>query len=543
MTNLNTQHIAPGNPGVLRRNLAHHKVAILAALGFGALVNILALAAPLFALQVYDRVLGSRSEETLLVLIVLLAIALAGMGVLDHIRKRILAHLGLALANALAPHVRQAQLTGGPHRQNLQARLNDVHGACASNALAALLDLPWAPLFLAGLFLFHPMLGWWAISLALAGLAYAVWGWRSQGSSPPAPPAHSANTPSPGPLALASFAADAAHARTTEQALADRSARAAATMNTARIYAQSLTIALAALLVLRGALTPGAILASTVLLARFLAPFDQLGAGIVALKRGWRAARDLSDLPELPRLVTPPATGPYTVKNLSAIGPTPGTLCLRDISFSLKPGQTMGIIGPNGAGKSALLAHLSGQMPLAMGNIVPWPTWQSVVHVPHFVDLTGLSIADIVSGGHPNPDPKRLKQALCAMKLEHTVQDLPDGPDQRIGSHAISMGQMRALALARLAYQMPPVALLDEPFSGLDAAFRSSLCAVLDRMTQAGSIIIMATHHPSALPKADHILVLESGRQRAFGPAAQVLARSTRNVAHLGPVALARQRP
>ena len=544
MTTTKSQYSSAHATPPFRRNLANHKHVYGFVFFLSGLVNALALSAPLFALQVYDRVLNSRSEETLLVLVAILAIALAGMSALDHFRRRLLANLGASLAADLTRSAIAGQKTSGRSiRQTGQ--LDQLHGAMAAPAMAALFDVPWLPLFAGGLFLFHPVMGWWVLSAGAVYVICIALGWRRANTGVAATvrswPKHA---PNPRPVFWTTCAAGQTQTRLAAQKSADLVARRAAFVALFRTLVQSLTIALAALLVLRGQMTPGAILASTVLLAKFLGPFEHINAGVGTLRSGWHAARQLWDLPpKNDERTTRTAYSPLDVKELSTTRFGGGQFALRNISFHVPAGKVMGVIGPNGAGKSRLLAALAQDQSPPLGTIIPAFDPETSLHIPQVLNLDGQTISEVISGGHPAPDTARLWAALAEAGLDGAVRTFPDGLEQVIGPDGpFSAGGARMLVFARLSYQSPRLVLLDDPFAGLDASSLRRAHAIVGRAAENGSVIIVASNSPSNLTKADLILALDRGRQVAFGPAAEVLVQTTQNVARIGPTSIGRMR-
>ena len=535
MTAHNTQQPKPTQYRPFWRILAQNRRAFGAVVLFGGVASLLALSGPIFALQIYDRVLNSRSEETLLVLCVILSLALVFMGLIDHIRRRILAHVGADIANALTEPVCHALVhnSAQPPAADLND-LNNMQTACGSAAVAALLDILWTPLFLVGLFLFHPFLGWWAVCVAFVAMLQSARNWRQCETSDPgiavAPTIGVAA--SPGPKAHVTLARDKVSQRMAGQPGQDRDAGRSVLATTLRAFVQSMTIALAALLVLRGALTPGAILAATVLMARFMAPFDAIVAQTSVLKRGLAAAHKLALVCEPSKPQEYPATRPpasIKVRNLTVTAPDRAQFALSGLSFDLPRGRVLGVIGPNGAGKSALLAALAGRATPTMGTIHPRPQAGTSVLVPQTPMPVCATLSALVSAHHPGPHEDRIWQAIKVAGLSDWANALPLGLETPLNTteNTLSAGQWRMVHLAQIAYQAPRLILLDEPTQDLDAQALARLRDFLRRATENGTTVIIATNKPSALFNADFILALDKGRQTAFGPAADVLAATT----------------
>jgi ATP-binding cassette, subfamily C, bacterial len=375
---------------------AASRKAILTAFLFSAFVNILMLTAPLYMLQVYDRVLVSRSEETLLALTLLMAFLFLIMGVLDHARSRIMARVGARLQEKLDPRVLAAafrRLTVAPQDINALAAQRDLDAMArfwASPVLLALFDAPWAPVYIAAIFIFHPWLGYLAIG---GGLVLVLFSWLNQRSTDkPMKAANTAslaaerqaeNMKSESELVQALGMAGAAFARlrlrrnmALEQGLvaSDSAGQYAVLTKTFRLFLQSAMLGLAAWLVLRQELSAGAMIAASILMGRALQPVEQAVGQWAVVTRAQQAKARLAELlagnpPPAPRTALPRPKALLEVQALTVLPPGGSGPVLRGITVTVPPGQAVGVIGPSGSGKSSLARALIGIWRPSSGRI------------------------------------------------------------------------------------------------------------------------------------------------------------------------------
>lgn len=362
----------------------------LLVLFFGSFVNILVLTGPIFALQVYDRVLGSRSQETLVSLTLLMAFLFLMMGILDHVRKRIAARLGERITSSIErpvfEYLANSDRTGALPTVDPMKDIETLRQFCASPLLIALTDLIWIPLFAVALAILHPALGWLAILGGATFFIPAICHLVINGSGRPDDVGEYQeaatvveNAISGRRLGLAGAPVSGMFqrwqslrrlARSAALKSQDKRAVLASSAQTFRIFLQSATIALGANLVLRDQLTAGAIIASTVLLARALAPLDMVSQNTQTLAAVISAARRISRIMALPEVsdtrVTPPEPG-ISVQQLTVFPPDRRRAALRMINFDLAPGMALGVTGRSGCGKSALVKTIIGLWPAAGG--------------------------------------------------------------------------------------------------------------------------------------------------------------------------------
>lgn len=535
---------------------------------FSVFVNLLLLTGPLYMLQVYDRVLGSRSEETLIALTLLITFLFLAMGILDHVRGRVMGRIAARFQSRLDRRVFEAsvrRLSVLPNDQLALPATRDLEAVqrlLASPVLLALFDIPWTPLFVAAIFVFHPWLGW----LSLAGGAIIIGlallnQWATRGpqmrlnaaQSQAERTADTLRTEAETVQALGmSGAGFARWNRQRSEALArstdagDVSGAFTVTSRTFRLFLQSAVLGLGAWLVLRGELTPGAMIAASILLGRALAPVEQSVGQWPMVQRAQEGWQRLSAL-----LTVQPAEGQRTelprpkasldVSGLSVVPPGEQVAVLRGVSFRLEPGQALGVIGPSGSGKSSLARAITGVWRPTAGKIrldgatldqYPPDTLGALIgYLPQRVALFDGTIADNIARLSPEPDSARIVAAAQAAAAHDMILRLPDGYDSRVSSLGgrLSGGQIQRIGLARALYGDPVLLVLDEPNSNLDNEGSQALnIAIRALKARGGSVLIMA-HRPAAIQECDVLLVMQDGTRAAFGPRDQVLRDMVKN--------------
>ncbi len=519
------------------------------------------LTGPLFMLQVYDRVLGSRSEETLVALALLVVFLYGAQALLDHARGRVLARVGDRLVQRLEGPVFAADLdcaaasSGSPGPGGLAA-LEALRRLLASPLPAALLDLAATPLFIAGLFLFHVALGWLGVAgcTTLLVLATANQISTRRAAHTAAAAARAAERAATHFLEEAAALrglgmADAARARWqalrldalgSGAAAADRAGGFAAATRALRLLLQSAVLALGAWLVLAGAITAGAMVAASILLGRALAPVEiAVGQWEVAQRglAGWRTLAGRTgtgDVAARPtRLPRPPAR--LEVEGLVLVPPGARQPVLRGVSFSVAPGQAMAVIGPSGAGKSSLARALTGIWPPAAGSIRlggvaldrydPALRGRLVGYLPQRTVLFEGTVAENIARFEPHPVDGAIVGAAEQAEAHALIANLPAGYETPLGpgGAALSGGQAQRISLARALYGDPVLVILDEPEAGLDAAGSAALGAAVRALKAAGRAVVVMAHRAAVIRDCELVLVLEGGAQRAFGPRDPVL--------------------
>lgn len=535
---------------------------------FSFFVNMLMLTGPLFMLQVYDRVLGSRSEATLVALVVLVAVLYLIMGLLDHARGRVLARVGARFQATMDRRVFEAVLKRAvvPIERTRPATglkdLESVQRLMSSPALFAVFDMPWVPIFLGAIFIFHPLLGF----LAMAGGVFLI-GVTILNQMITRKPVNEANGMS---AAADNFAESIREEGEVIQGLGMRGAvlnrwrsyrdRALAAQisssdltgtfstssKTFRLFLQSMMLAVGAYLVLRGELTPGAMIAGSILLGRALAPVEQaIGQWplVIRARQGWSSLSELLEkTPEdQKRTELPVPRAIMEAQQITVIPPGEQIATLRMVSFRIEPGQAMGVIGPSGAGKSTLARAIlgiwrpaSGKVRLdgaSLDNYDPDVLGQHIGYLPQDVALFNGTIAENIARMSDQPDPKLVVEAAKKAGAHDMILKMPDGYDTRItgGSGRLSGGQKQRVGLARAMYGNPVILVLDEPNSNLDSVGSEALNQAIRQMKTEGKSVIIMAHRPAAIAECELILYIEGGMRKAFGPRDEVLREQLKN--------------
>lgn len=539
----------------------------IAAIAFSCGVNLLMLTSPLYMMQVYDRVLGSQSEATLVALTLLLTLLFLIMAILDHFRGRVLARIGAAYQTSLDRRVFEAALTrhfAAPEDRSAIAAQRDVEAIRAfwsSPALTALIDMPWTPLYLGAIFIFHPLLGWLAIAGGAIILALALMNQRqtrtalARASEAALVADNSADrlrsdSETIRALGMTGAAFDRwqkARSVALGQGLlaADQGGGWGAASRGFRLYLQSAMLGLAAWVVLRGELSPGAMIAASILLGRALQPLEQAVAQWPLVSRAQEARARLSELltripAPAPRTALPRPAARIEVSGLTIIPPGQSAPTLRGLSFSLQPGQALGVIGPSGAGKSTLARALTGLWHPASGSIRldgatldQFPTDRLgalIGYLPQRVSLFDGTIAENIARLAPGDDAAIVAAARTADAHEMILR-LTQGYDTRMDAAGgqLSGGQVQRIGLARALYGNPVLLILDEPNSNLDNEGSLAVNTAIRAHKAAGGAALIMAHRPAAIQECDMLLVLENGQRRAFGPRDQVLREMVQN--------------
>lgn len=541
---------------------------IAAVVVFGFFVNLLMLAGPLYILNVYDRVLSSRSVETLVALTLLLAFVYIMMGILDYVRGRIMGRVGAEFQSALDKPVFDATLRATKLRQmpeRATTGVQDLEAAqrlITSPALLALFDLPWVPLFFLGIFIFHPILGFLALGGAALILTLAVLNQyalrRHVGAAQTANLAAKnistqirAESGLVSSMGLRNAAFDRwQHARDRSLACnmnaADTSGAFTAIIKSFRLFLQSAILGLGAYLVLQNQLSAGAMIASSILMGRALAPIEAVIGQWGVIQRGWAGRTNLAILldhfpPEKQRLGLPRPDARLVVDQLTVVPPGSQIPVVRLVSFAVDGGSAVGIIGPSGAGKSTLARAMTWVWPPAAGRIQLGGAGldqydadalgEYIGYLPQRVQLFDGTVKENIARLSANPDDKKVLAATKAAAAHDLILGFPDGYDTVIsdGGRHLADGAVQRIGLARALYGDPVMVVLDEPNASLDHAGTIALNRVIAGLKAEGKIIFIATHHPSAIEHCDMLLVLEKGARKAFGPKTPVLAEVVRN--------------
>ncbi len=528
---------------------------------FSLFVNLMMLTGPLYMMQVYDRVLGSRSEATLVALSLLVLFLYTMMGILDAVRGQVLRRAAARFQSDLDERVfdamvRRSAVKNDPVAQTGLSDLGAVQRLMGSPVLMAAFDLPFTPVFLAGIALFHPYLGLLALGggLVLVGIA----GLNQICSKDPVQKAnaisHQAQLRSEeirteAEMIQAMGMRKAAFTRwkqirddalTAGVSAADTSGGFTTLTKSLRLFLQSAMLGMGAYLVLQNEVTAGAIIAGSILLGRALAPIE-LGLGqwasVQRARKGWQNLCELleSTPPEEDRTALPKPQAKLDVQALAVVAPGETTMQLRGVTFKVVPGQAVGVIGPSGSGKSTLAKALTGAWRAAAGAIrldgaalnqyAPDVLGQHIGYLPQRVQLFEGTIAQNIARLSDNPDPEQVVAAAKKAAAHDMIVKLPDGYDTHVRANGgrLSGGQIQRIGLARALYGSPVIVILDEPNSNLDNEGSVALNHAIKQMKAEGCSVLIMAHRPAAIQECEMLLVIDQGVMTAFGPKDQVL--------------------
>lgn len=535
---------------------------------FSFFTNLLMLTGPIYMLQVYDRVLGSRSEATLLALTILVAFLYGTMGLLDYTRGRVMARVGARFQDRLDRRVFEAALkmSSPQSPQNVAATaqrdLEGVQRLMTSPALMSVFDIPWTPVFLAGIAIFHPWLG----ILALSGgtilifitvlnqiftrrpiMRSSIASFKSDTISDQLR-AESEMVQSLGMRGAAFNRWQKARGESLSETInsSDLSGTFSATTKTLRMFLQSAMLGLGAYLVLQNELTPGAMIAGSILMGRALSPIEQAIGQWAVVQRGMKGWSNLvellSSVPETPpRTPLPKPKAKLDIQALTVIPPGMQQATLKNVMFNVQPGQAVGVIGPSGSGKTTLARAITGVWRPAGGKIrldgasldqyEPDVLGQHIGYLPQRVQLFDGTIAENIARLNPNADPEQIVTAAKKAAAHEMILKFPDGYDTRVSSQGglLSGGQLQRIGLARALYGEPVILVLDEPNSNLDNEGSEALNQAIRSMKSEGRSVIIMAHRPAAIKECDTLLMLDNGAPMAFGPKDEVLRGVVKN--------------
>jgi ATP-binding cassette, subfamily C, bacterial PrsD len=536
---------------------------------FSCIINVLMLTGSVFMLEVYDRVLPSRSIPTLIAMCIIAGILFAGMGLLDLLRGRLLARAGATIDEKLAARVFDVvvrlPVRAGNRGDGLQPLrdLDTVRSFFSGQGPTALFDLPWLPFYLAIVYAFHPLLGLTALAGAIVLICLTV---LTEVLS--RRPTREATAHVTGRVDLAQachrnaevlagmgFASRLGRAwessndtaREAQQRAGDIAGGLGAIARVLRMALQSAVLAVGAYLVIMQQASAGIIIAGSILAARALAPVDVAIAnwrGFIAARQGLaRLGQLLSKLPPPHmRMPLPAPSTRFQAENLAAVPPGEQKVAVRDISFALKPGQGLGIIGPSGSGKSSLARVLVGAWLPAAGKVrldgaaleqwAPEALGRHIGYLPQGVELFAGSVAQNIARFDPDASSEAVIEAAKAADVHELIVNLPNGYDTEIGDggRTLSAGQRQRVALARALYGRPFVLVLDEPDASLDQDGEQALRRAILDVRARGGIVVVVSHRQAVLGAVDLLLALERGRPVAAGPKQLVLQKLARPV-------------
>lgn len=549
--------------------LAASRGIVVWALAFACGVNLLYLAPSLYMMQVYDRVLQTGGLATLGFISVVLALALFTLAFLDAMRSRLMARMSLRVDRILAPHLLSAALAqsvkgGDPRRAQALREFDTLRQALAGPAAMALLDAPWAPIFVIVCFMIHPWIGLLTLGGGAALVALAVWNEYALREA-------LKDASAMAPRIYAAQEADGASAETiralgmrrvliarqmaARKELNDlqtssqfRSSSFTSATRFLRMALQSGVLGLGGYLAVERQISPGALIAGSILAARALAPLEQIvGAWrqIGQARSAFKLVNEalLADAPTRSFTTLPAPRGDLRVERVGARVPNSDRIALNDVSFALASGEVLGVVGPTGAGKSTLARLIAGArtpdagvVRLDMANFTDWDPealGRHIGYMPQEIGLLAGAIGENISRFAPRTgaDAAEIDAAIVAAARSAGAHDLilrlPKAYDTPLGlgGAGLSPGQAQRVALARALFRDPALIVLDEPNSALDAEGENALVEAVRSAKARGAAIVIVAHRAGVLAIADKLLVLRDGRVESFGPREDVQRR------------------
>ncbi len=539
---------------------------------FSFFINALMLTVPFYMLQIYDRVLVSSSEHTLLMLTIVAVFLLLALGLLDLARSRVLVRIGARLDDQLSKPLISAMLSkrlSGYGGENQPIRdLDTLRGFLTGLGLLSFFDAPWTPLFVVLIFIFHPLLGFVALAGVVVLFALALFSEFITRKAQRKSSAFSieANEFADSSLRNAEVIQGMGmlpgllrvwHAR-HEAALgfqAIASDRAGGISSAAKIIRQLLQVAILALgayLAIQQIITPGVMIVASIILARALAPIEMAinsWRGFISARSAYSRLKAILSETDIQQetMALPKPIGSLSVEGIVAVPPSGKKPVIKGLSFSLDAGEILAIIGPSASGKSTLARLLvgiwtpiAGHVRLDAADVSQWnreALGPHIGYVPQDVELFDGTVSENIARFN-EPDADQVVTAARKSGVHEMILRLPEGYDTRIGEAGcvLSGGQRQRIALARALYGDPAFIVLDEPNSNMDGEGEEALRVTLNEFKQAGKTVVVIAHRPSIIQTADKILVLRDGQIEQFGMAAEVMQRFGRSPSPLTPV-------
>ena len=532
---------------------------------FSAIINLMMLVPSLYMLQVYDRVLASRNQTTLLMLTIMVLVAYLIISALEFVRSfvliRVSAQMDMQLNKrvytaAFEQNLKHAGVNAGQFLQDL----TNIRQFLGGNALFAFFDAPWFPIYLFMIFLFDTSLGFFALFGTFLLLTLAVI--NEKVSKKPLLEANSMS------IAASNLATNNLRNAEVIEAMgmlpnlmsrwfslqskflqlqgeaSEKAGIVAAIIKFVRICLQSLVLGFGALLVLDNKITPGMMIVASILMGRVLSPVEQLINVWKTLSGAKSAYLRLSELlnanpPRVIGMVLPKPLGKVSVEGATVVPPGANVAAIRNLTFAIAPGDVLGVIGPSGAGKSTLARLLVGVWPAIAGHvrldsadIFQWNKEELGPHIgylPQDIELFAGTVSENIAR-FGEVDAEKIVQAAQRAGVHDMILRLPKGYDTPLGDGGagLSGGQKQRLGLARALYDDPAFIVLDEPNSNLDDAGEQALLGAINDLRQRGKTIVMITHRNSALSMSNKLLLLVDGVAQMFGPSNEVLGAITK---------------
>lgn len=529
---------------------------------FSLCINLLMLTVPLYLLQLFDRVLTSRSLDTLWVLTSIALVALVTYGVLEALRRLLLSRAGRLIEERAGPSVFQASLQAAPESAGMASAhvlrdLTTLRNFFAGSAITPLLDAPWSVIFLVVIFLLHPTLGWLALGAFFLLFLVAVLNERlTRGALRQAAEASAAsNQSAENSIENSEVVLALGMTRSVvgiwqellQQALSrweegnKLSSQLASVSKVLRLMLQISVLGVGAVLVITGSLTAGGMIAASILVTRALAPIDQLigsWSHTVSARKAYDNIRDELHKPVTRQSETtlPAPSGLIQVEGMSYVHPQQQEPILKTINFNIKPGESLGLIGPTGSGKTTLARLLLGVLKPRLGtirldgmNLSEWPEsdrGQYIGYLPQDLELFAGSVARNIAR-FTEADSEAIVKAAQLAGAHEMILQLPQGYDTPVGPRGVTLsgGQRQRIALARAVFGDIRFIVLDEPNANQDRAGEMALMRALKLLKDQRITSVVIAHRPAIIEYVDKVLVLRDGKIEAFGPKDEVLGR------------------
>ncbi len=522
---------------------------------FCCLTNLLMLTGPLFMMQVYDRVLTSGSLPTLVALVALVTLLYIFYGLIELVRSRVLIRVGRRMDEQISPLVFQSVLEQPLQLQAQDASkrpvrdLDSLRQFFSGKGPLAIFDLPWVPLYLGILFLFHPILGF--IATAGAVLLFALTVLSETNNRKPILEATGIAAQRNGFANNCRRNAEAIRAMgmgtqlsqmwgelnanylNLQDKVGDQTGLLSTLTRSLRLLMQSIILATGAWLAVIQQISPGTIIAASIIMSRALVPIEMAVSNwrgfIAARQAGVRLNAALRGTPPIARTNLPDPTSSLELTSVTVMPPRSRKIVVDRVSFALRSGDGLAIVGPSASGKSSLARAIVGVWPMVVGKIrldgAPIDQWDPVRlgrhigYLPQAVDLFDGTIAQNISRFDPDRSSQWVLEAAAQAGVHEMILNMPDGYDTSIGEggEVLSSGQRQRIGLARALYKNPYLIVLDEPNANLDAQGEAALSAAIGAARSNGSIVIVIAHRPNVISAMNYLLVLQDGRQKSFG--------------------------
>ena len=544
-----------------RQALATYRQVVVATIVFSAATNMLLFVSPLYMLQVYDRVLHSRNEMTLLMLTIIALAMLAMFGLLEWLRSRVLVRAGLRFDRMISNGVFSRVVTSSiktpqARSQFVLSDIDRLREFLTGAGLIALCDIPWLPVFLFVCFIFHPLIGWIAVGGAtiIVGLTLAnefmTKSHLSEASRFGQQATHFSNSTLVNVEVIRALGMEKSlrgrwnnmhRSMLEKQAFAsDRAGALQSISKFVRMGLQTCILGVGAYLALQGEISPGAIIACSIMMGRALQPVDHAVAQwkqfISARQAYARLNQIFTQMPEdNEKLQLPTPEGHLTVENLALTAPGGKTPLVRGVTFEAKPGQAIAIVGPSGAGKSSLVralvgvwSPLSGAVRLDGSELQHWEPDELGKHIgylPQSVELFEGTIAENISRFRDDATSEEIIEAAKLANVHGLIQSMSDGYDTQIGvgGQQLSGGQRQRVGLARALFGNPALLVLDEPNANLDSEGEEALNRIILELKSRKKTILFVSHKISLIAVSDRALIMRDGAMHGFGPTTELL--------------------